>query len=91
MIEPNRRQRARNMRCGCHSHNGFLTGRGYAEAAQRSLEGLEVADVGLTRDAKCVRLDKSGSVSALIEVEDLYAHVTDQLILEQSERFRNGS
>lgn len=36
-------------------------------------------------------LDSMGSVSALIEVEDLYAHVTDQLILEQSERFRNGS
>ncbi len=29
------------MKCRCHSHNGFLTERGYAELAQRtSLEGL---------------------------------------------------
>ena len=49
---------------GHHSRNGFLTKRGYAELAQRtSLEGL------LSR-ADGVMVDRYGSVSALVEVED---------------------
>ncbi len=52
------------MKCRCLSHNGFLTDRGYAEVAQgRSLEGLDPRGV-------CEYVDKSGSVSALVEVED---------------------
>ncbi len=57
------------MRCSCHSHNGFLTDRGYAEVAQRSSEGLDLFDMELTPDEECVRLDTQGSVSALIEIE----------------------
>ena len=46
------------------SRNGFLTERGYAEVAQQiSLEGL-------TPTGASVRVDTSGSVSALVEVED---------------------
>ncbi len=52
------------IKCGCLSHNGFLTVRGYAERAQRtSLEGL--APFG-----ECEYVDRVGSVSALVEVED---------------------
>ncbi len=71
--------------CRCLSHNGFLTERGYASVAQQtSLEGL--APLGVVD-----YLDSTGSVSALVEVEDLFAHVTDQQLLEQSERFHHGS
>ncbi len=70
--------------CDCSSHNGFLTAKGLRETEQRSLEGLDAREV-------CVHLDKVGSVSALAEAEDLYALTTDQLLLEQSERFHNGS
>ncbi len=66
--------------CGCFSHNGFLTERGFAELAQQvSLEGL-------TPLSDCVRVDKSVSVSALVEVE-----VSDLMIDEQYRRFLNGS
>ena len=41
-------------RCNCHSHNGFLTRRGYELAA----------------GADSSYLDKVGSVSALVEVEE---------------------
>ena len=52
------------MDSGHHSRNGFLTKRGYAEVAQKtSLEGLLSRGDG-------VMVDKSGSVSALVEVED---------------------
>jgi len=50
------------MNCDCYSHNGFLTERGYELAQQMSLEGL-------TPFGDCVIVDKSGSVSALVEVE----------------------
>ena len=50
--------------CSCNSHGSFLTAKGLAEAAQRfSLEGLSPWGV---REY----VDKSGSVSALVEVED---------------------
>ncbi len=73
-------------KCECLSHNGFLTDRGYAEVAQREL-GLQ----GVDGTGASLYLDKSGSVSALAEAEDLYAHVSDQMLLEQGERFHNGS
>jgi len=49
----------RRLRCGCVSHNGFLTGRGYALAAQRSLERS-----GLDATEALRYLDSVGSVSA---------------------------
>ncbi len=71
--------------CRCLSHNGFLTERGYASVAQQtSLEGL--APLGVLE-----YVDSRVSVSALVEVEDLYAHTSDQQLLEQSERFHHGS
>ncbi len=76
------------MKCSCLSHNGFLTERGLKEAqlaqwtdALYGVDGMDM--VGY--------LDSVGSVSALVEVEDLYAHVTDPVLEAQSERFHNGS
>jgi len=70
---------------GHHSRNGFLTVRGYAENAQQfSLEGLASRD-------EVAYIDSMGSVSALVEVEDLYADVSDRLLNEQCRRFHNGS
>ena len=64
--------------CGCLSHNGFLTRRGY-EAVTAS--GVDVAEaIG--------SLDKVGSVSEM----DLDADIVfdDQLLEEQHRRFHNG-
>ncbi len=36
-------------------------------------------------------LDKSGSVSALVEVEDLYEFVTEDMTEEQYRRYHHGS
>ncbi len=60
--------------CACRSHNGLLTARGLQEAAQREAFGHGV-------DAMAARryLDRSGSVSASIEVEDDYDY--DQTML----------
>ena len=72
------------MKTGSHhfSRNGFLTDRGYAEVAQQiSLEGLDSrVDIEY--------LDKSGSVSAMVEVED---HWVDELLDQQYRRFQHGS
>ena len=53
------------MNCGCHSHGSFLTAAGYAAVAQRERELLELDGMGPER-----YVDKVGSVSALVEVED---------------------
>jgi len=50
--------------CGCLSHNGFLTVRGY-ENAQREAGRREVDAMG-----PCRYLDSRVSVSAMVEVED---------------------
>ncbi len=72
---------------GCvmhHSRNGFLTVRGYAENAQQtSLEGLAPR-------GEFEYVDSMGSVSALVEVEDLYEYCIDTVIDEQARRFHNG-
>jgi len=52
------------MKCGCHSHGGFLTSKGI-EVAQRERERHEVDGMALKQ-----YLDRSGSVSALIEIEN---------------------
>ncbi len=65
------------MKCGCSSHNGFLTAKGLEEAAQRfSLEGLAPR-------GELEYLDKSGSVSALVEVEVDAHYVEDHNELNQ--------
>ena len=56
--------------CGCHSHNGFrLSPEGLA---QRDDVGPELAGVVATR-----YLDKVGSVSAMVEVEDDFDYDAD--------------
>ena len=65
------------------SRNGFLTGKGLKEAAQRfSLEGLAPRGVH-------EYLDKVGSVSALIEPSEPI--FVDELIEEQYRRFHSGT
>ena len=72
--------------CSCHSHDGFLTVRGYAENAQREL-GL----YGLDAMAPERYLDKVGSVSGPELERDLYEMVSDTAIDEQARRFHYGS
>ena len=78
------------MRCGCHSHDGFLTERGY-ELAERERQYNAILAMGLTPREDSVTLDRSGSVSGLVEVEDLYAFVTEDMSDDQYRRFHNGS
>jgi len=67
-----------------HSRNGFLTAKGLREAAQRySLEGLDSRRVS-------GEVDRVGSVSALVEVEEFHVW-DDRLIEDQYRRFLNGS
>ncbi len=70
--------------CSCYSHGGFILGPGSSGPAQQlSLEGLAPRGV-------IGYLDKSGSVSALVEGEG-DTHFDDALIEEQYRRFINGS
>ncbi len=70
---------------GHYSRNGFLTSRGYRDVAQRSLEGLEVDAMGPSQ-----YVDRVGSVSALVEVEDDFDYAEDHV--ELNRRFiHNGS
>ena len=63
--------------CNCHSHSGFLTAAGYAAVAQRfSLEGL--APRGVPE-----YVDRVGSVSALVEVEDDFDYDEEHVELNQ--------
>ena len=73
------------MKCTCHSHGSFLTAKGLQEAAQREASLLRVALAGNDR-----YLDKVGSVSA-VDRDRGPLWPSDQLLLEQSERFLNGS
>ena len=63
-------------RCGCHSHNGLLLSP--EGLAQREPESLELAGVAARR-----YLDKVGSVSALIEIENDFAYDPDHVELNQ--------
>ncbi len=70
--------------CRCHSHNGLV----------RSPEGLAQRELKLNAlDAMGIRpyLDSVGSVSASVEVEDLYAFVTEDMTEQQYRRFHSGS
>ncbi len=63
--------------CGCSSHNGFLTRLGYDRVAQGlSLEGLAPWGV-------CEYVDRVGSVSALVEVEDDFEYDPRHVELNQ--------
>jgi len=68
------------------SPESLLIAEGLEEAAQRRRKLAALDSMGLS----CY-LDKSGSVSALVEVEDLYAFVTDDMSDEQYRRYHNGS
>ena len=69
--------------CGCSSHNGLLTAKGLAEAAQQlSLEGLSPRGV---REY----VDRVGSVSALVEPSEPI--FVDSIIDEQNQRFFHDS
>jgi len=73
------------MKCGCFSHNGFLTERGYAELAQRtSREGLSPRGVDEMVAGKY--LDKVGSVSAS-QRDETSCVWDDELLDEQYRRF----
>ncbi len=77
--------------CSCRAHGGFLTEKGFKEAAQRELALALFHGMGLTRDADAVSLDTEGSVSGLELERDMYAFITDKFLEDQSERFHNGS
>ena len=80
------------MMCGCLSHNGFLTVRGYAEVAQREQQLDAFPEVGLTPREACVILDTSGSVSGARRDEaSLHFVIDEELIDEQYRRFLEGS
>ena len=70
--------------CGCLSHNGFLTAKGLKEAAQRDvfIDGVDTMDM-------FGYVDRVGSVSALVEVEENHVF-DDQLLDNQYRRFLNG-
>ncbi len=65
--------------CGCRSHNGFLTSKGLEEAALRERESLELAGAVARR-----YLDRVGSVSALIEIENDYDYDVNHVELNRS-------
>ena len=80
--------------CGCRSHNGFLTAKGLAEAAQRETAALSLE--GLTPMSESVRLDIQGSVSGLRRDETtMIVWPTDEVTDEQFARYeastRSGS
>ena len=55
--------------CSCHSHDGFLTVRGYAENVQREAILFGVREMALTAGALEGILDKVGSVSGLSRLD----------------------
>ncbi len=65
MLKGSSRRSRRVSDCGCNSHGGFLTAKGLEEAAQRErwLTEVDAMDPGRY-------VDRVGSVSALVEVED---------------------
>ncbi len=68
------------MTCNCHSHNGLLTAKGLAEAAQQtSLEGLAPR-------GELEYLDKVGSVSGLRR-DEITMIFHEETINEQYQRF----
>jgi len=73
--------------CDCLSHNGFLTRAGYmaSELAAAQYCNEEVDGWG-----RLLYLDKVGSVSALVEVEESFVW-NDRLLDQQYRRFLNGS
>ena len=72
--------------CSCHSHGGFLLGRSPEGLAQRDLWVDEVDAMAAKR-----YVDSMGSVSGLELERDLYEIQSAEQLLEQCERFHNGS
>ena len=76
------------MKCGCHSHNGFvLSPEGLAQRAQ---EHCDFHTVGLTRGDIRFRLDLPVSVSGLIEIENDFEYDPDHKELNRR-LVHNGS
>ncbi len=73
------------MKCSCHSHNGFLLSS--TELAQQETLGLCIPCGVVAPGEDQLYLDKVGSVSGLVEVED---HWDADLIDQQYQRFLNG-
>ncbi len=73
-------------RCNCSAHDGFLTAKGLQEAAQRDLLVHDLDGMDASR-----YLDRVGSVSAFGPGPDPSAWPSDEDLLEQGERFLNGS
>ena len=65
--------------CSCHSHSGFLTARGYRAVAQWERERCELDAMADER-----YLDRVGSMSALVEVEDDAAYDLRHVELNRS-------
>jgi len=68
--------------CDCSAHNGFLTAKGLAEAAQRELE------LGLRPRGDCDIVDIPLSVSGLRR-DEIKMIFDDAVIDEQHRRFHN--
>ena len=72
------------MKCTCHSHNGFVLG----GPALAGAPAQQISFEGLTPTGAPGRVDRSVSVSALVEpVEPVFV---DALIDQQYRRFLNG-
>ena len=70
--------------CGCHSHNGLLLSPEGLAQRELKLDGLDAME-------SSAYLDSTGSVSGLELERDLYEYQSSQSLLEQCERFHNGS
>ena len=71
------------------SRNGFLTAKGHAWIQSERASELYVDEV-LDGQGRRLYLDKDGSVSAMVEVEEFHVF-DDRIIDEQHRRFLNGS
>jgi len=74
------------MRCGCHSHGGFVLAKDPAK--RRIAQRRSSRSTGLTDRDFFAILDMSGSVSALVEGEEVFDH---ELLENQYRRFLHGS
>ena len=77
--EEHSRRSPEGLTCRCHSHDGFLTRRGYELVTARGVDKAEAVPY----------LDRVGSVSALVEGRE--GPWVDEILEDQYRRFLNGS
>ena len=70
--------------CGCHSHNGMLLSPKDSHSVQLEIPAVDAMESSLYLPSRV-------SVSGLELERDLYAIQSELQLLEQSERFHNGS